>query len=146
MLKITYGQLLSRHFYSARNKIAACPRLKSPQIAYGVAKIHARLEEEDKLAREIHRKLVDDYAKRDEDGNLVLMPNHPDRFVVKDELGEEFEARMKEFNALPLEIDRPPLNLEDLGPAELSPVEIHALDPIVRFNEATPLSVVPAAP
>lgn len=145
MLKLTYGQLLNNGFMRARMKLGNCARLKSPQVAYNVAKIHARFEEEEKLAQDLHVKIVDEFAEKDEAGNVKPNNGQPGTFYVDDTNKpklEAFQAKVKEFHAIEFEIDRPRVDLNDIAAAELSPVEINALEPILTFNENPPLAEV----
>jgi hypothetical protein len=122
-------------------KLANCAQLKSPKVAYNVAKINARFVDEAKLADELYNKLVEQYAKKAEDGKLEPHEGRPGTFFIPLELTAEWGEKLKEFHAISFEVDRPALNLDEIMVAQLSPVEISALEPVLLYSEAPPAEV-----
>lgn len=146
MLKVTYGQLRDTSFSRGVMKIANCAQLKTPQLAYNIAKINARLTEEAKLADELFQKLVDQYAQKDPDGKLTPHDGKKGTFFIPDENAAEWGKKLIEFLAVEVEIDRPAINLDDVMVVGLSPAEISALGPLIYFNESPLAEVRPLAP
>ncbi len=145
MLKVTYGQLRDQNFARGVMKLANCAQLKSPKVAYNVAKLNARFVEEAKLADELYNKLIDQYAKKTEDGKLEPHDGRPGTFFIPEERTAEWGEKLKEFHAISFEVDRPALNLDEVMVAQISPAEISALEPILHYSEAAPAEVKPLA-
>lgn len=135
MLKVTYGELRQTNFTRGLLKVANCPQLKSPKLAYNVAKITAKCNEELTLANEMHEKLVDQYAKKTDDGKLELFNGREGTFFVPDERAKEWTEKLNEYNAINFDIDRPPMQLEEVMVAGLTPAEIGALECLLVFDE-----------
>ena len=136
MLKVTYGQMRDESFKRGLQKISNCAGLKSPKVAYNVAKISGRFMEEAKLSDELWNKLVHEYAKKDEKGELEPRQGHPGTFWVPEENAAVWLEKLKEYNAIFFEIDRPPLSLDEVMVANLTPLEINALETLLAFDEA----------
>jgi hypothetical protein len=135
MMELTYGELRQSNFTRGLLKIANCPQLKSPKLAYNVAKITAKCNDELTLANTMHEKLVDQYAKKDETGKLEPFNGRPGTFFIPEENAKEWEAKLTEFNSISFQIDRPGLQLEEVMIAELTPAEIGALEALLLFDE-----------
>lgn len=135
MLKVTYGELRQANFTRGLLKIANCPQLKSPKLAYNVVKITAKCNDELALANDLHDKLVDRYAVKTEDGKLAPFDGKPGTYYVGDENAKEWTEKMKEFHAICFEIDRPAIQLEDVMVSNLTPAEIGALECLVVYDE-----------
>ncbi len=142
MLTVTYGQLRDQAFGRAMMKLANCSGLKSPKVAYNVAKINKRLVEEAKLADELYQKLVQEYCKKTDTGEMEPHDGRPGTFVIPEDKADEWQGKLKELNAISFEIDRPKVDLEDVqAAASLSPAEILSLEPVLVYDDAPPPSL-----
>lgn len=141
-MKLTYGQLLDGNFSRGFSKIANCPQLKSPKLAYQIAKIHKRVQEERDLVATLHEKMVKVHCKLDEKGNIAPMTGgQPGTFEIREEAIEAWKTDLKEFNSIEFDIDFPPMVLNDqLMVANLSPAEISGLEPILKLEEDQPVA------
>ncbi len=138
---MTYGQLRDATFARATAKMANCSNFKSPKTAYNIAKINRRIIDEAKLADEIYQKIVHQYAKKDEAGELEPHEGRPGTFVIADANVVEWTAKLKEFHAISFDIDRPKILLEEVqAAAALSPTEIMLLEDLLEYDDgqATP--------
>lgn len=145
MLKVTYGQLRDENFKRGMAKLGNCPSFKSPKAAYNVAKIVGRFLEEARLADELYNKLVQEYAKKNDKGELEPHDGRPGTFFIPEERGKEWGEKIAEYNAISFDIDRPQLPLDEVMVANLSPLEINALSVLLAFDEAAPAQPVKLA-
>lgn len=145
MLTVTYGQLRDATFGRAMAKMANCSGFKSPKLTFNIAKINKRILDEAKLVDELYQKLVREYCNKDEKGEILPHEGRPGTFVIPEEKGDEWRAKTAEFNSLSFEIDRPKIELADVQTvAQLSPMEVMALESVLHFDESAPtLSAVP---
>lgn len=121
-------------------KLANCSGFKSPALAINIAKINKALLEESKTADEVFQKLVKQYCKKDEAGEIVPHDGRPGTFVIDDAKVKEWDEKLKEFHSISFDVDRPKILLLDVQTAApLSPLEIMALDKILLYeDEAKP--------
>lgn len=138
MLKVTYGQLQNENFKRAMGKVANCPLFKNPKLAYNVAKISGRIAEEAKLADKLREKMVNEYAKKTDDGKIEPHNGIPGTFWIPEDKQKEWGEKLEEYHAVAFDIDRPALSLDELMPAALTPLEINALEPLITFDESAP--------
>lgn len=144
MLKVTYGQLRNDNFKRGLTKVANCSQFKSPKLLYNIAKISAKIQDESKLADDIYQKLINEYAEKDENGALKPHNGQVGTFFIPDAAVEVWTTKINEFHAVAIEIDRPAMALDDLLPAQLTPLELSALEPLISFDE-TPVAVTKLA-
>lgn len=138
MLTLTYGQLRDDAFGRGIAKMSNYSGYKSPAAAVNVAKVYKRLIEENKIYDETRQKLIDQYAKKTEDGKLEPHDGREGTFVIKDDAESVagWTKGLEELNAVSFEIDRPRIKLDDLTGVGLSPVEISACEPLLLVVEA----------
>lgn len=126
-LKLTYGKLRDRNFGRAFGKVAGYAGYKSPAVAINLAKINKKLLEEAEIADEQHLALVKQYAQLDEKGEVVA--DDKGTWKPKDDAAQkEFEAKLKEFNAVEFEVPGALLRVEDIMAAGVSPLDLSFLD------------------
>lgn len=77
-----------------------------------------------------HKKLVEEFGKKGEDGNLVMMPEDPQRFQIKEGVEKDFEKAMQAFDDKIAEIKEKPLNADTLSDIRMSAKEIELLGPL----------------
>lgn len=135
MLTLTYGQLRDSNFNRAMEKMANFSGFKSPKVAYNVAKINRRYLDEIEVSQGIFQKMVDQYAKKTEDGKLEPHKGVPGTFSIPEDTQAEWDAKLKEFQSIEWTIDRPRVNFDDLADVKLTPAEIMALDPLLAVLE-----------
>ena len=100
--------------------------------AYKINKIRKNTAKEVESYREKFREIIDKYAKKDENGNLIFSDDNSQIMIQEDKI-DECEKALTELQDLTVEVDNYNLTLEDLGEDfECSPDEIDVLMPF--FN------------
>ena len=125
MVKITMEQIIdfrnSGDFFGS----AALP-LKG---AYKLNKIRKNIEKEADFYSDKFQEIVDTYAKKDEEGNVVFSEDGNQIMIIEDKI-EECNEKLLDLQNLEVEIDNYDLKLEDLGEdLSCSPDELEALMP-----------------
>jgi hypothetical protein len=139
MLTLTYGQLRDAGFAKALTKLVNCSSFKSPRVTLNIAKINKRILDEAKLVDEVYKTLINQYGLKDENGELVPHEGREGTFSIPKENMAEWNEKIKEFNALTVEIDRPPVDYADVQvAAALSPMDVMQLEPLLQISEDAP--------
>lgn len=125
MVKITMEQIIdfrnSGDFFGS----AALP-LKG---AYKLNKIRKNVEKEADFYSDKFQEIVDTYAKKDEEGNVVFSEDGNQIMIIEDKI-EECNEKLLDLQNLEVEIENYDLKLEDLGEnLSCSPDELEALMP-----------------
>ena len=125
MVKITMEQIIdfrnSGDFFGS----AALP-LKG---AYKLNKIRKNVEKEADFYSDKFQEIVDTYAKKDEEGNVVFSKDGNQIMIIEDKI-QECNEKLADLQNLEVEIDNYDLKLEDLGEdLSCSPDELEALMP-----------------
>ena len=128
MVKVTMDQIIAfsnnGDFFSS----ATLP-LKG---AYKLNKIKKAVEKEGEFYREKFQEIVDTYAKKDDDGNLVYSEDGS-QIMIKDGMVEECNKALADLQELEVEIENYNLTLDDLGEnLECTPEELEALMPFME--------------
>lgn len=131
MIKTTYKHFNTQDITPALAKLANCKAFPI-KTAYNVSKIVKALKKEVMEASEVFMKLLDKYGEKDEKGLPKMDGNGP---TIKPESKEEYEKEFKQFLEIEVEVNRNPIPIELLEPAELTPVEIAALEPMILIEE-----------
>lgn len=100
------------------------------RTAYQVARLLKRLEAELATYNDTRLKLVEQYAKKKEDGSFELNEKNEYQFTQ-----ENMQAYINEMNNLlqeKIEIDANPLKLDDLLDLEFTPAEMVTLEPFIE--------------
>lgn len=100
------------------------------RTAYQVARLLKRLDAELSTYNDTRLKLIEQYAKKKDDGNYELNEQNEYQFTQ-----ENMQAYMNEINNLlqeKIEIDANPLKLDDLLDLEFTPTEMVALEPFIE--------------
>lgn len=100
------------------------------RTAYQVARLLKRLDAELSTYNDTRIKLIEQYAKKKEDGSYELNEQNEYQFTP-----ENMQAYMNEINNLlqeKIEIDANPLKLDDLLDLEFTPTEMVALEPFIE--------------
>ena len=100
--------------------------------AYKINKIRKAIEKEGEFYSTKFQEIVDTYAKKDEDGNIVFSDDG-DQIIIQDDKIEECNQALAELQKLEVEIDNYNLTIDDLGEnVECTPDELDALLPFLN--------------
>ena len=100
--------------------------------AYKLNKIKKAIEKEGEFYTEKFQEIVEQYAKHDDDGNLVFSDDG-NQIMIKDGMVEECNQALADLQDLEVEIETYGLSLEDLGEdIECTPEELEALMPFME--------------
>ena len=100
--------------------------------AYKLNKIKKAIEKESEFYQEKFQEIVDTYAKKDDDGNLVFSEDG-NQIMIKDGMVEECNKALEDLQELEVQIENYGLTLEDLGDdVECTPEELEALMPFME--------------
>ena len=100
--------------------------------AYKLNKIKKAVEKEGEFYTEKFQEIVDTYAKKDENGQLVFSEDG-NQIMIKDGMVEECNKALEDLQNLEVEIETYGFNLDDLGEdAECTPDELEALMPFME--------------
>ena len=100
--------------------------------AYKINKIKKAVEKEGEFYTEKFQEIVDTYAKKDDNGNLVYSEDG-NQIMIKDGMVEECNKALADLQELEVEIENYNLTLDDLGEnLECTPEELEALMPFME--------------
>ena len=100
--------------------------------AYKLNKIKKAVEKEGEFYTDKFQEIVDTYAKKDDEGNLVFSEDG-NQIMIKDGMVEECNKALADLQELEVEIDNYGLTLDDLGEdVECTPEELEALMPFME--------------
>ena len=125
MITVTMQQALDfRKAYNFFNEI------KLPlKAAYKLTKIKQAVEKETEYYGEKFQEIVDTYAKKDENGNLMYNEDGS-QILIKDGMVMECNQKLEELHNLEIGIDNYNLTIEDLGEGiEVTTEDLDALMP-----------------
>lgn len=125
MITVTMQQALNfRNAYNFFNSI------KLPlKAAYKLTKIKNAVEKETEYYAEKFQEIVDTYAKKDEDGNLMYNEDKT-QILIKDGMIAECNQKIEELHTLEIGIENYNLTIEDLGEGiEVTAEDLDALMP-----------------
>lgn len=125
MITVTMQQALDfRKAYNFFNEI------KLPlKAAYKLTKIKQAVEKETEYYAEKFQEIVDTYAKKDENGNLMYNEDGS-QILIKDGMVMECNQKLEELHNLEIGIENYNLTIEDLGEGiEVTTEDLDALMP-----------------
>lgn len=100
--------------------------------AYKINKIKKAVEKEGEFYQEKFQEIVDQYAQKDENGEVVLSEDRS-QIMIKEGMVEECNKALTDLQELEVEIDNYGLTLNDLGEnLECTPEELEALMPFME--------------
>ena len=100
--------------------------------AYKLNKIKKAVEKEGEFYTDKFQEIVDTYAKKDDEGNLVFSEDG-NQIMIKDGMVDECNKALTDLQELEVEIDNYGLTLDDLGEdVECTPEELEALMPFME--------------
>ena len=128
MVKVTMDQIIAFRNNGDFFAGASLP-LKG---AYKLNKIKKAIEKEGEFYTEKFQEIVDTYAKKDDDGNLVYSEDGS-QIMIKDGMVEECNKALADLQELEVEVENYNLTLDDLGEnLECTPEELEALMPFME--------------
>ena len=99
--------------------------------AYKLNKIRKAVEKESEFYSEKFQEIVNTYAKKDEDGNVVFSEDGG-QIMIQDDKIIECNQALEDLQQLTIEIDNYNLSLEDLGEdLECTPDQLDVLMPFM---------------
>lgn len=127
MVKVTMSQILS-----LRQNIGFFLSQKLPlPVAYKLNKINNAASKEADFYQEKFSEIVEKYAKKDEEGNLVFSEDG-EQIMIKDDLISECNEALEELMNLEVEIDNLGLTIDAFGDnIECTATEIDAIVPFL---------------
>jgi len=100
--------------------------------AYKINKIRKAIEKEGEFYSTKFQEIVNTYAKKDDNGDLVFSEDG-EQIIIQDDKIEECNQALSELQKLEVEIDNCNLTIEDLGEnLECTPDELDALMPFLN--------------
>lgn len=100
--------------------------------AYKINKIRKAIEKEGEFYSTKFQEIVNTYAKKDDNGDLVFSEDG-EQIIIQDDKIEECNQALSELQRLEVEIDNYNLTIEDLGEnLECTPDELDALMPFLN--------------
>lgn len=127
MVKVTMDQIIA-----FRNNSGVFSNSQLPlKGAYKINKIRKNVEKESEFYTDKFQEIVNKYAQKDDDGNLVFSENG-EQILIKDGMIEECNNALAELQSLEVEIENYDLTIEDLGEnITCTPDELEALMPFM---------------
>lgn len=101
------------------------------RLAYKLNKLFQEVEKSIIFYQESLNKLIEEYGKKDENGNFVPTETG-DGITIKEEDIEECGKKVQELNELEVVVDSVKFNLEELESLELTISEIGFLMPFIE--------------
>lgn len=102
------------------------------KTSYKFSRFFAALEKEGKFFNEQLNKIIEEYGKRDENGNFVLSEDKNSVLIIEGKYSECME-KTKELNDLEVNLDYiPSFSIEELDNLDLTVREIELLMPYIQ--------------
>ena len=100
--------------------------------AYKLNKIKKAVEKEGEFYTEKFQEIVEQYAKHDENGQLVFSEDGS-QILIKDGMVDECNKALEDLQSLEVQVETYGLTLDDLGEnLECTPEELEALMPFME--------------
>lgn len=110
-------------------------RIKHDKIplktAYKLNKLHTKIKVENKFYEEEFQKLLDKYAKKDDNGDF-LMNEDGSGVMIKEDLQRECHQKIEELQNMEVDIEKILFTLDELNCIEVSPMELNSLIPFIE--------------
>lgn len=102
-------------------------------LAYKFSKLAKIVDENIQFYSTSLKQIIDEYAEKDEEGNILHDENNPDMIKVKSTLVEEFQQKVEELSNVEVADEVPTFTFSDLeDKIELTTQEVLALMPVIR--------------
>lgn len=152
VIKVKYGDFSDANFNRAFQKIANSNTFKDVRLMRNVVRIGTLLKKKESEVQETYIKLLKQFSILDEKGEFVGRPGPdgkplPNTFQVKEEhVADAWPKAKAEFDALEVDLFCDKLNLHDLVNVGLTPIELGALECMIKdlnIEESKPADVTP---
>lgn len=101
------------------------------KVAYKLNKIKKAVEENGEFYATKFQEIIDTYAKKDEEGNLVFSENG-EQIMIQDDKIEECNKALEELQTLTVEVENYNLSIDDFGEnIECTPEDLEVLMPFL---------------
>ena len=101
------------------------------KVAYKLNKLKKAVEAEGEFYSNKFQEIVDTYAKKDENGNIVFSDDG-NQIMIKEGMVDECNQALEDLQSLTVEIDNCNLTIDDFGDSiECTPEELEALMPFL---------------
>jgi hypothetical protein len=97
------------------------------KTAYKLVKLLKQVEEEYKIFTEQRTKIINEYAEKDEQGNIIF-DKDTNSIPIKKEFVNRCEIELKELYQITCDIDFSPILIDDLGEVKVSMEVLYVLD------------------
>ncbi len=116
----------------ARNTLAnhANERV-SVKLAYWIMKFLKKSEQEETFYYDKYRELLNEYAKRDENGEIMRKPDDPNQILLIPERVDEYRNKFTELENTEVDVPNMHFALDDLSELKLSAQEVYSLDELI---------------
>lgn len=133
MVTLNQGDLKNPVLRMATRQIYNCTKF-SPKRARVIAKTCRILDKEFQLVDSLYDKLIEEYAERDENGNVKSRPERgPGSFVVDPAKEEAFREAIAKVDGVEAEVEGVDFTMDDLEVVgDLSPAQIACLEPFIQ--------------
>ena len=102
------------------------------KAAYKLNKIRKAVEKEGEFYSEKFQEILNDYAKKDENGELVFSEDG-DQIMIKDDMIDECNKALTDLQNLEVQIENYGLSIDDFGEnLECTPDQLAALMPFME--------------
>ena len=102
------------------------------KAAYKLNKIRKAVEKEGEFYSEKFQEILNDYAKKDENGELVFSEDG-DQIMIKDDMIDECNKALTDLQNLEVQIENYGLSIDDFGEdLECTPDQLSALMPFME--------------
>lgn len=102
------------------------------KVAYKLNKLKKAVEAEGEFYSNKFQEIVDTYAKKDENGNIVFSDDG-NQIMIKEGMVDECNQALEDLQSLTVEIDNCNLTIDDFGDnIECTPEELEALMPFLN--------------
>ena len=128
MAKVTMEQIID-----FRNAIDTFSEMDLPlKAAYKINKIKKTVEKESDFYSEQFQEILNKYAKKDENGDLVFSESG-DQIMIKDDMVDECNQALSALQNLEIQIDNYNFTIDDLGEnLTCTPENLEALMPFME--------------
>lgn len=102
------------------------------KVAYKLNKIRKAVEKESDFYGEKFQEILDKYAKKDENGELVFNDDGS-QIMIKDDMIEDCNKELNDLQTLEIQIENYNLTIEDFGEGiECTPDDLETLMPFME--------------
>lgn len=102
------------------------------KTSWQIYKLIAAAEKEMNAFQDTRMKVVQKYAEKDENGEMVVKN---DEYKIPDDQMENFTNEINELLMSEVELNASPIPLEDLDAANFKPTEMIIMEPFLKIEE-----------